>query len=176
MQRRFKLVLLTGLLGSQILLADPISLEEAVIIPEISKESSSWKHKLSLYGWLPSYSGRVIYTVPSLPERPGEPEDPGTPNETVSSKFIDKIDTIFMGSYEIQKGKWSFLLDGIYFKMSDSEENSISLPPIVDKDPIEVASEQELDLIFVNLYAGYNTIKIDNFTLDANSNNKFKNP
>ena len=71
-----------------------------------------------------------------------------------------------MGSYEVRKEKWSFLVDGIYYKMSDSEEGSVSLPPILNKDPIKVATEQELELVLVSLYAGYNTVKTENITLD----------
>ncbi len=147
----------------------PLNVEETVTVPVAAEESSSWEHKLTIYGWLPSLDGSLIYTIPGTPEIPGEPGEPGTPgspDETVSTKFIDKIDAIFMGSYEVRKEKWSFLVDGIYFKMSDSEEGSVSLPPVLNKDPIKVATEQELELVLVSLYAGYNTIKTENITLD----------
>ena len=140
----------------------PIEVEH-IEAPLAFEESSEWKHKLTLYGWLPSLDGRTTYTIP---DRPGGPDEPGEPGDKVSSNFIDKIDAIFMGSYEVEKGKWSFLIDGIYFKMSDSNEGSIDLPPILDKDPIKVATEQELEFIFISLYGGYNTVKTDNFTLD----------
>ena len=169
--------ILTGTLLSFSLLTAagdiPLSMEEIETAPVATKESSGWKHKLTIYGWLPSYDGSLTYTIPGKPERPGgdpgDPEDPGepgTPDETVSSNFIDKIDAIFMGSYEVRKEKWSFLVDGIYYKMSDSEEGSVSLPPILNKDPIKVATEQELELVLVSLYAGYNTVKTENITLD----------
>ena len=144
----------------------PLNVEEIVTAPVAVEESSSWEHKLTLYGWLPSYNGNLTYTIPGTPETPEDPGEPGTPDETVSTKFIDKIDAIFMGSYEVRKEKWSFLVDGIYFKMSDSEEGSVSLPPVLDKDPVKVATEQELELLFISLYAGYNAIKTDNITLD----------
>jgi hypothetical protein len=147
----------------------PLNVEEIVTAPVAAEESSSWEHKFSIYGWLPSLDGSLTYTIPGTPEipgSPGSPGTPGTPDETVTSKFIDKIDAIFMGSYEVQKEKWSFLVDGIYFKMSDSQEASVSLPPVLDQAPIKVASEQELELLLVSLYAGYNTIKTDDFTLD----------
>ena len=145
------------------------NVEEIVAAPVVAEESSGWKHKLSIYGWLPSYRGRTTYTIPdrpNIPDIPGGPDEPTEPGDKVSSKFIDKMDAIFMGSYEVQKGKWSFLVDGIYFKMSDSQEGSIDLPDKLDKDPIKVATEQELELIFISLYGGYNTIKTDNFSLD----------
>ncbi|WP_415408024.1 hypothetical protein ACLHDG_05695 [Sulfurovum sp. CS9] len=146
-----------------------LDVEETVTAPVLTEESSGWEHKLSIYGWLPSLDGSLAYTIPGTPETPGEPGEPGTPgtpDETVSTKFIDKIDAIFMGSYEVRKEKWSFLVDGIYFKMSDSEEGSVSLPPVLNKDPIKVATEQELELVLVSLYAGYNTIKTENITLE----------
>ena len=146
-----------------------LNMEETVAVPVVAEESSGWEHKLSIYGWLPSLDGSLTYTIPGTPEIPGEPGEPGTPgtpDETVSTKFIDKIDAIFMGTYEVRKEKWSFLVDGIYFKMSDSEEGSVSLPSVLDKAPIKVATEQELELLLVSLYAGYNTIKTDNVTLD----------
>ena len=147
----------------------PLNVEETVAVPVAAEESSSWEHKLTIYGWIPSLDGSLTYTIPGTPEIPGEPGEPGTPgspDETVSSNFIDKIDMIFMGSYEVRKEKWSFLVDGIYFKMSDSEEGSVSLPPVLNKDPIKVATEQELELVLVSLYAGYNTVKTENITLD----------
>ncbi len=167
-----KKILISALLTYTLAVAggDKVEIEEEVVAtPVVVEESSEWEHKLTIYGWLPSLNGRASYTTPAIPEipgSPGSPGSPGTPEDTVSTKFIDKIDAVFMGAYQVQKGKWSFLIDGIYFKMSDSEEGSIDLPDKLDKDPIKVATEQELELIFINLYGGYNTVKTDNFTLD----------
>jgi hypothetical protein len=165
-RKKMKKIMTSTLLSFTLAVAGgdvPVEIEEAVVAPEVVVESSSWEHKLTLYGWLPSLNGNFNYTIPGTPGTPGEP---GTPDETVSSNFIDKIDSLFMGAYEVRKDKWSFLVDGIYFKMSDSEEGTVALPPILNKPELKISTEQELDLILLNFYAGYNMMDTDNFTLD----------
>jgi len=156
------------LLAFSLLSADgdiPLNVEETVTAPVATEESSSWKHKLSVYGWLPSLNGKITFTIPDLPSVPGEPGEPGD-GGTATSSFLDKLDMVFMGTYEVRKEKWSFLIDTIYLKMSDSQEDSVTLPPVLDQPPLQVYSEQELTMWFLDFYAGYNTIDTNNFTLD----------
>lgn len=145
------------------------SLEEVVATPVVVEEGSGWEHKLSVYGWLPSLNGKATFRIPDLPDRPGGPEEPGEPGDgdTASSDILDKLDMVFMGAYEVRKEKWSFLVDTVYLKMSDSQEKSVALPPVLDRPPLEVYSEQELTMLFLDFYAGYNTIDTGNFTLDV---------
>lgn len=136
---------------------------EASVVP---KQSSGFKHTLSIYGWLPNLNGNLTFQIPNLPNTP---EDPDTPEDgdTATSSLVDTLDMVFMGSYEVRKDKWSLLFDAIYLKLSDSKENSVTLPPLFNQSSLEVSSEQEATMLFLNAYAGYTTIERSNFTLDA---------
>lgn len=68
-----------------------------------------------------------------------------------------------MGSYEARKNQWSFLLDAIYLKMSDSKEGSVTL---LDRT-LNAYSEQELRVWVVGAYAGYNLVENGDHRLDV---------
>lgn len=125
-----------------------------------AEETEGWQHKIHLYGWLPSLDGTLKYTIP------GDPDDPGDSDGTSESSAFDKLDMVFMGAYEVRKDKWSFLTDMIYLKMSDSQEASVSLLPILDRPPLKVGSEQELTGWLLGFYGGYNMIDTGDVTLD----------
>ncbi len=128
-----------------------------------AEESDGWKHRLSVYGWLPSFNGTLKYTIPG---KPGEPGEPGVPDEEGESDVLDKLDMIFMGSYEIKKNKWSFLADMIYLKMSDEQKKSVSILPGIGGPKITVGSEQELTAWLLGFYGGYNIVDTENTTFD----------
>lgn len=125
--------------------------EETMVAPIVTEENSTWKHSLSIYGWLPTFDGTFKYTIPGVG---GEPDQEG------ESSALDNIDMVFMGSYEARKGKWSFLADMIYLGMSDSQEVSLL------EDRLTVGSEQELDGWLLGFYGGYNIIETDKNALD----------
>lgn len=163
--------IITGILLTCLFLTadEVLDVTEAISGPVVSKQSNSWEHKLSVYGWLPSLNGKLTFRIPDFPEGPGEPDRPDGPEGggTATSSFLDKLDMVFMGAYEVRKEKWSFLFDAIYLKMSDSQDKSVTLPPILDQPPLQVYSEQELTMLFLDFYGGYNTIDTANFRLDV---------
>ena len=133
-----------------------ISMVEEVSVPMADEETSEWKQSLTIYGWLPSFDGTLKYNIPG---RDGEDDGTG------ESDFIDKIDSVFMASYEVRKNKWSFFADMIYLKMSDSQEVSGNTPIL--NLPYTVSSDQELITWVVSGYAGYNLVENGTHTIDA---------
>ncbi|MEE8588658.1 MAG: hypothetical protein V3S80_04855 [Sulfurimonadaceae bacterium] len=155
MKKIIRLVALAAMTGTMAIAGgdvEPVPVEQVIPV-----ENGEWKQSLSIYGWLPSFSGTLNYNIP------GEGDDP---DRTGESSILDNIDGVFMGTYEVSKNKWSFLGDVIYLKMSDSQEGSISLPPILDRPSLQIGSDQELTLWLVSVYGGYNTVNNDNVTLD----------
>ena len=150
--RLFALAVMTGTMAIAGGDVEPAPAEQVIAV-----ETGEWKHSLSIYGWLPSFSGTLNYNIPG---------EGGEPDRTGESDFFDKLDSVFMGTYEVSKNQWSFLADVIYLKMSDSQEGSISLPPILDRSSLQIGSDQELTLWLVSMYGGYNTVNNDNVTLD----------
>lgn len=126
--------------------------EEIAVAPEpvTTEESSAYKQSFAIYGWLPSLDGTVKYNPPG-------------DIETSASELIDKIDSVFMGSYAVRKNKWSFLTDVIYLKMSDMQKVSGTILG----SPFEASAEQKLTTWIVNAYAGYNIIQNNKHTLDV---------
>lgn len=133
-------------------------MEDGTILPEEKRATSSWKHSLSIYGWLPSLDGKVKYTIP------GDPNDPTDPDKEGESSIADKIDMVFMGSYEARNGQWSFLLDAIYLGMSDNQEVSWELPSTGQR--VTAGSDQKLDAWLVSGYGGYNVLDTNRASLD----------
>ncbi len=97
--------------------------------------SSEWKQQVMIYGWLAIPYGSVTYEVPD-PE-PGEPEE-------VESSVADNIDMFFMGTYRIEKDKYSVTLDGVYLAMSGEQKDSYA--------------EASLDGWLAAFYSGYNIV------------------
>ena len=132
--------------------------EDVVMAPVPTEENSGWKHSLSIYGWLPSFDGTLKYTIP------GDPNDPNDPDKEGESGFVDKIDMVLMGSYEVRKDKWSFLADAIYFKMSDSQDVSWDVP--LTNRTITAGSDQEFTALLISTYGGYNLMDTGSASLD----------
>lgn len=128
------------------------------VAPEVPAESSEWSQELSLYGWLPSFGGTLTYDLPGNPDSPSDPDAEG------KSSVLDNIDVVFMGSYELRKAKWSFLIDGIYLGMSDEQSVTVDLP--LNKT-LTVGSEQDLSAWLVSGYAGYNIMESSAGRLDV---------
>ena len=101
--------------------------------------TSQYKHQLMIYGWLAIPSGEATFQVPN-PE-PGEPEE-------VESSIADNIDMVFMGTYRLEKDKYSVILDGVYLGMSGKKE-------LIGRDN---DAEVTLDGWLAALYGGYNIV------------------
>lgn len=125
----------------------PVKMDEPVVAPVATEATSDWEQKISIYGWLPNFDGKLNYNIPGS-------------GDSVESDFIDKLDMVFMANYEVRKEKWSFLADMIYLNMSDSQVTSVS------RLNIPVTAEEELTAWMLSFYGGYNTVNTDKVTLD----------
>ncbi|NOR54731.1 MAG: hypothetical protein GQ531_00835, partial [Sulfurovum sp.] len=150
-----KKILLATLASSLFAVAGGDMDETIIEVPEV--QNSPWEQELIIYGWLPTLGGTLNYTIP------GDPNDPTDPDTEGESAILDKIDAVFMGSYEIRKDKWSFLIDGIYYKMSDEQAVTVDLPL---NRTLTAGSEQAFTSWIVSGYAGYNLIDNDQGRLD----------
>lgn len=103
--------------------------------------STEWKQRISIYGWFPSIDGKLNYAIPGT----------GDSAEADASDLIDNLQGVFMGTYEARKQKWSFTGDVIYLSLSNSEDDSISIPG----EPA-LGSQQDMKAWVVGLYGGYN--------------------
>ncbi len=85
-----------------------------------ASESSAadWQYGLSIYGWLPSVSGNLNYTLP----------DSGSSIEVDADKIIDELNMVFMGAFEARKGKWSGFTDVIYLDLGGDKSKSVTVP------------------------------------------------
>lgn len=147
-----KKILLATLVSSVAVFAGGDMDETITEVPEV--QSSEWEQSLTIYGWLPTLNGTLKYTIP------GDGNEPDSEGE---SEVLDNIDAVFMGSYELRKNKWSFLLDGIYLSMSDQQSVRVNLPL---GRTLTAASEQELNAWLVSAYGGYNLIDTEQGRLD----------
>ena len=78
-------------------------------------QSSEWTFAGSLYGWLPGMDVSV-----------------DTPQGTVDSSLsgsdaLSDLDMAFMGTFEAQRGKWSFIGDLLYTDLSSSQDTPFGL-------------------------------------------------
>ena len=124
---------------------DIVPVEPEVVMPE---QTSNWEQSLSIYGWLPTFGGKLKYTIP------------GVGGGDTEIDWLDKIDMFFMANYEARKDKWSFLFDMIYINMSDSQQTTII------GDNVPVTSNEELTGWLLSFYGGYNVQQNDKLTLD----------
>ena len=106
--------------------------------------SEEVKQEVAVYGWLPSLDGTMTFNVP------------GEPDESTEASVIDSLDAVFMGSYVISQGKYSFLADMIYLKMSGDAEGLNT----------DVNLDVELTAKLFSFYGGYNLLKSDKMDVD----------
>jgi len=118
----------------------PIELVPAQPPVEESMADNELKQKIVLYGWLPTLDGTMTFQVP------------GEPDESTEASVFDSLDAVFMGSYSIRKGKWAFLADLIYLKVSGDGEGKLN--PNVNLD-------LELTTKIYGFYGGYNISKTE---------------
>jgi hypothetical protein len=81
---------------------------------------SAWQYGVMIYGWLPSVSGNLNY---SLPRDAG-----GGPVSVDADKILDALEFTFMASFEARKGDWSVFTDVIYLDLDGDDSKSVTLP------------------------------------------------
>ena len=80
--------------------------------------AGDWKNAASLYFWLPSIDGELVFPPP--PENPDDEPLPVDPSEV-----LDSLDMVFMGSYELQYKKIVMMADVVYLDMSN--DNTVDI-------------------------------------------------
>jgi hypothetical protein len=96
--------------------------------PAESKEAlkgyDEWHVLLNPYGWLFGLQGDVTARGRDVPVSL-------TIDDTL--KLIDEIELMFLGRFEVSKGPWGFLFDGVFVQMEDSAERGrdIQIPILV---------------------------------------------
>ncbi len=123
------------------------NVEETVVIPDVTQESSAWKQQLVIYGWLPTFNGTLTYQIP------------GEADEESDFSMIDELDAVFMASYEVRKDKWSFLTDVIYLGLSGGET-------VRSGTPLETSFDEEFTAWLLSFYGGYTAVDTGKVTLD----------
>ena len=81
-----------------------------LLLPLASPAQSvdDWKGQATLYGWLPSISGKTSFPTT------------GSSIDVDSDGFFDDLNGAFMGSLEFQRGRWGLWTDFIYFSVDGS--------------------------------------------------------
>jgi len=121
-----------------------------------SGTSGEWKHRVLLYGWLPSIDGTLNYDIPGS----------DSSASADASDLIENINFVFMGLYEGRMDEWSFTADLLYLDLSNSENNSVSIPIGPVGGDVKVGADQSMTAWVVGLYGGYNAVKTDKVSLD----------
>ena len=88
------------------------------------KGYNDWHFSLNHYAWLYALKGDVNAKGISLPVDLRLDD---------TLKLLDEIQLLFMGRYEVSKGPWGFLLDGMYLRLEDrtSSTKQIRVPLLV---------------------------------------------
>ncbi len=126
--------------------------------------TSTWKHQVSIYGWVAIPDATITYIPPSSPD--GDiPNDDGTGTE-IETEISSKIDGVFMGSYEGRNDKYSVLFDIIYLGLSSKQNKTLVLSrPNLSNVPLQ--AEEEATAWLGAGYIGYNIINNANIRLDV---------
>ncbi|KPJ75211.1 MAG: hypothetical protein AMJ54_15595 [Deltaproteobacteria bacterium SG8_13] len=99
-------------------------------------KTDSWQFGVSIYGWFPDIAGQTAFTQPG-----GSSEF-----EIGIENILDNLEFTLMGTFDARKGRWGFLVDGIYMEVDNSKtgtrEASIGGNPL----PINATADVNLDL------------------------------
>jgi hypothetical protein len=77
-------------------------------------EAEPWQFGLSIYGWFPNIYGQTAFETPS-----GDSEF-----EIDIGDILDNLQFVLMGTFDVRKGRWGILTDGIYMDVGASESGT----------------------------------------------------
>jgi len=101
------------LLGMTLALATPVSIAAAT---GASGDTDAWQFEVTPYLFAAGLNGQVGLR--------GVTADIDMP----FSDIWDNLDSAFMGLFTAQKGRWSYGLEGVYFKITDEGSKSVTGP------------------------------------------------
>jgi hypothetical protein len=85
---------------------------------ESTMSDDRWDFSARLYGWFPSISGDLKYSLPGA----------GNSASVDAGDILNALEGVFMGSFRAQRGDWSLLTDLIYLNLANDKNNAISVP------------------------------------------------
>jgi hypothetical protein len=93
-----------------------------------------WQFSASIYGWIPSLSGDVIFPVGS-----------GGSDLSVSTEdVLDALNMAFMGTFGAKKGQWGVWSDLVYADLGGDKQGSHDFT--VGGHPVSVSADLSLDM------------------------------
>jgi hypothetical protein len=118
-----------------------------------------WKFAGSLYGYLPTLSGRS-----SAPADSG-----GTPIEVPVSKIIDALKFTVMGSFDAHNGRWGMFTDVLYLDLGGDKQQSKNFTIGDTGLPADTTADLGLDLkgLIWTLAGEYRLVASPELTLDG---------
>src|SRR5262245_4791291 len=105
------------------------------------------RFSFSPYLWLPSFSGRLRFDLPS-----------GSPDVDVGAgALLKNLDFALMGAGDVRKGNWSAFTDFIYLKLSNdnSTVRTVTGPGGVVTIPVDIGTSSSLKGFLWTLAASY---------------------
>jgi opacity protein-like surface antigen len=95
-------------------LAIPLALAVATATPATA-QTADWSYTAFVYAWLPGIDASF------------ESQFGTVASNRSTSDVLDDLDFAFMGSFEARTGRWSFIGDLLYARLSDSQATSRNL-------------------------------------------------
>jgi len=144
---------LFGLIGPVIMSA---LIVPSAVAAENKEDSDEWRQRVLIYGWFPSVDGTLNFDIPGT----------GGSASADASELVDKLQGVFMGTYEARKQKWSFLGDVIYLNLSNSDNKAASVPGGPGVGQVTVGAKQDMKAWVVGFYGGYNVHQSEKLSTD----------
>ena len=101
-----------------------------------ASEPGAWQFGASLYGYLPSLSGKSSTTADSG----------GTPIEIDADKLVDNLKFTIMGAFEAHNGRWGLFTDILYLDLGGDKHHSRDFT--IGGRPLPVGTTADLDWNF----------------------------
>jgi hypothetical protein len=106
----------------------------APLAAQAQANADKWQGELGIYGWFPAIGGSTSFPSGS----------PGPSVDVSSQDVIDALKMVFMGNFELRKGKWGAWTDIVYADLGDSKSGSRDFT--IDGKPVTTAANLSLDV------------------------------
>ena len=117
-----------------------------------STNNNDWQFKFQTYGYLPTIEATL-----------------STDDEIKLdvSDIFDYLDMTFLGVFQARRGKWAFVSDAAYLKISDDNTGNTTVPIGPVNVPTQVGIDFELESWVVNLAGAYRVYQADTFDVQV---------
>lgn len=144
-----------AVLTAATLVAAPIA-AQAQMAP---MKTEGWQTNLTLYAWLPGFSGQTSF-----------PADSGGSGINVNAdQILDNLKMVFMGTLDVHNGRWGVFNDLIYMDVGNDKSKTRDFSLGGASLPANLTADLGLDLkAWVWTVAGeYRVMASPNFTMDV---------